>query len=79
MDPTGSTLFAILLVLLDTSKSTAISRWKHRLDTSKDSQTDFVKFHVNCVWSPNIFDNDIILHKKKTSYLPYLFFSNMIP
>ena len=36
----GFTLIAILSVLLD---------------TSKDSQTDLVKFYVNYVQSPNIF------------------------
>ena len=47
----GSTLFAILSVLLE---------------TFKDNQTDLVKFYVNYVRSPNIFGNyGIILHKKK--------------
>ena len=65
----GSTLFAILSVLLE---------------TFKDNQTDLVKFYVNYVRSPNIFgDYGIILHqrkkkckkkKKKNPYLHYLFF-----
>ena len=70
----SSTLFAILSVLLE---------------TSKNSQTDLVKFYVNYVRSPNIFGNyGIILHKKckkkkenkkENPYLLYLFFSNMVP
>ena len=75
----GSTLFAILSVLVD---------------TSKDNQTDLVKFYVNYVRSPNIFDNYSILHKKKSQKsqkkkkkkkkkkesLPTLpIFSNMLP
>ena len=46
----GSALFAILSVLLETFKG---------------NQTDLVKFYVNYVRSPNIFGNNgIILHKK---------------
>ena len=72
----GSTLFAILSVLLD---------------LSKDSQTDLVTFYVKYMQSPNIFDiYGIILltkclkqNKKKTKKkktiptYPTLFFSNM--
>ena len=48
----GSTLFAILSVLLGTFKL---------------NQTDLVKFYVNYVQSPNIFGNyGIVLHKKKS-------------
>ena len=47
----GSTLFAILSVLLE---------------TFKENQTDLVKFYVHYVQSPNIVGNyGIILHKKK--------------
>ena len=47
----GSTLFAILSVLLE---------------TFKENQTDLVKFYVHYAQSPNIVGNyGIILHKKK--------------
>ena len=69
----GSTLFAILSVLLE---------------TFKDNQTDLVKFYVHYVQSPNIVGNyGIILHKKnvkkkkkkKNPCLPYLFFLKCYP
>ena len=61
-----STLFVILSVLSD---------------TSKDSQTDLVKFYVKYLKNWNIFNYGLILHKnvKKRNPTHPTIFKNMLP